>query len=153
MTVTAKPAKKRDISRLIQDYSWKIAFPPKHSSAAHVLHCLSKHVQNNSTVWTGYETILVECGFSPTSKRTVSDSIRFLRDVYHVITWDTGGHGDIPNVYTMSLPALKRLVTNQGIWNPAPEGKLRLLFKEDPIPRWLRRGASTAEPMPRLATC
>jgi hypothetical protein len=126
----------------IQKLLHKIVFPPKCSngkvmtngtSVAAIMHGLAFHLNREShTSWAGYETILIENGLSPASRDTFINSIKFLRDVYGILTWNHEDHDT--NTYWFRVPAIKQLILDQGIW--ASAGKQgRLLFKKRLVER------------------
>jgi hypothetical protein len=123
MTATAKPAKPRKASWLFEDLSWKIILP-KHLAAMLVMRYLAKMANDSGRSYASQTTICAVCGGLSTS--TIYEAIQCLSEL-GVLTW-VRGHGNqhskdnIANTYQLHLTAMRRLVKEQGIYDPADNG-------------------------------
>ena len=80
----------------------------------HVLLMLSLYADQKGYCFPSYQNLMDDTSYG--SEQTISDAIKYLRDVLHILTWKQGHsnqYRNIANGYTLNLPAMVELLTKQ----------------------------------------
>ena len=158
MATPPKTAKTRKPSWLYEDLSWKIILP-QHLAAMLAMRYLAKMANDSGRCYASQTTICAVCGGLSTS--TIYESVRYLCEL-GILTW-IRGHGNqyskdnVSNTYQLHLMAMRRLVKEQGIYDPADNGarllhSLELTAQVKLLPSLIERSKDSATIAERNAT-
>ncbi len=153
-----KTVKTRKPSWLYEDLSWKIILP-QHLAAMLVMRYLAKMANDSGRCYASQTTICAVCGGLSTS--TIYEAVLYLCEL-GILTW-VRGHGNqyskdnVSNTYQLHLMAMRRLVKEQGIYDPADNGarllhSLELTAQVKLLPSLIERSKDSATIAERNAT-
>jgi hypothetical protein len=119
----------RKLSWQYDDLAKKIQCPDR-LAAKLVLRHLGSSADDLGQSHHGYNSIAAHCSIN---RRRVSPALRYLRDDLKIVTWVKGVGGikkQDTNLYRLNLPAMKRLIATQGVFD-ATGNLIRVEGRED----------------------